>query len=496
MTSKIPLISHILQNYRPYIQFQNKMMLNPSELSEEEFISMKNDFSQIFRNINDISIWQEIEIKLKQFYLKYLTQFSTIANFDYKIFMDVLLRKASFLQKFKLDIKSVQNLYKLSEQIKILGYNSVYDAYLKIFQVDGHDLIQNLQIFLKSSEKEYRLLFSQQIQSMGDSASILGNHIKTKLYKGKWLDNKYLNRSYLKIISRTQAFLQKNKFLSTKKMQQINILQGKSATLLGGYESITFPITESENFRISYLNVFLKESPEVVPSKRNIAHELGHCVQILNLTQVDLFEKLLPYESAVSELGGTLFESLMCFPDFIADVFEISDKSQCQLIAQYNRLMDLFFKRYYAISLLTYAEIFNSGRLSLKRVLHAKKNFKKRSLEILGIRNAKLHLLRLDLVHFIDFIRGHLFIQEPFMQACEFSLQTFLEHRETLLSFFSHGVSQPFERALHYFEDEIFHKSTVKKNFDFNFKEPQNSNETQDLKFSKDLIESANPPFR
>ena len=197
--------------------------------------------------------------------------------------------------------------------------------------------------------------------------------------------------------------------------------------------------------------------------KRNIAHELGHCVQILNFNKNRLYMKLIPYESAVSELGGTIFDSLMCFPDYIADVFEISDKSQAQLIAQYNRYMDLLHKRYYAMTVLSYVEIFSSRRISLRQIRRVKKYFKKQGLKNLGFENVNFPLFRLDLVHYIDSIRGHLFIREPFIQACQFNLDSFLGHREALLTFFSRGVSQPYEKALHYFENEIFHKSIVRK---------------------------------
>ena len=152
----------------------------------------------------------------------------------------------------------------------------------------------------------------------------------------------------------------------------------------------------------------------------------------------------------------------MCFPEYIADIFEISDISQCQLVAQYNRFMDLFYKRYYALTIVSYAKIFSSSQISLRHILWVKKKFIKLSLENLGIENVNFHIFRLDLVHYIDFIRGHLFIQERFLQECNSNLDSFLLHWKALLNFFSHGVSQPFEKALHYFEREIFHTSTVK----------------------------------
>ncbi len=463
MTQKNPLFTQILQNYQKYIQFQQKLLLNPSKISESEFSSVKNDFCQFYQKIDTPLKWKQLDVRLKQFYLKYLTQYITMNNFSYKLFKDYLLGKASIIQKISLFLKNFQNLFTLTKQIRKLGYNSYFDAYLKIFQVEEDDFNLKLHMFLDSSEKEYRLLFTNQIQHLDETPKKLGNRLKNKLYQGKWLCNEYLSIPYSKIIKRTQVFLQKHGFLSPKMMQRINIIKGKNASLLGGYESITFPVVGPKNLEISTLNVFLKETLDIVPSNRNIVHELGHCVQILNFNRGGLFEKLIPYESAVSELGGTLIDSLMCFPEYIADIFDISDFSQSRLIAQYNRFMDLFYKRFYALTVLNYAKIFHSNQISLRHILKVKKIFKKQSLEKLEIKNVNFHLFRLDLVHYIDFIRGHLLIQERFVQTCQYDLELFLGHREALLTFFSHGLSQSYKKALIYFENEIFHTTTVKK---------------------------------
>ena len=125
--------------------------------------------------------------------------------------------------------------------------------------------------------------------------------------------------------------------------------------------------------------------------------------------------------------------------------------------------MDLLIKRYNAITVLTYAQIFSSSQISLRQILRVKKKFKKQALKNFGFKNVKLRLFRVDLIHSIDDARGRLFIQEPFIQSCKYDLESFLGHRDSLLTFFSRGVSQPFGKTLNYFEREIFHISTVKK---------------------------------
>ncbi len=260
MTQENPSFKHILLNYQYYVQFQHKMLLNPSDISESEFLSIQNDFSQFYSKIDKITIWEEMDLTLKQFYLKYLTQYSIITAFDYKLFGDVMLRKASILQNIGLASKYFQNMHKMDKKVKILGYHSLFDAYLKIFQVDSNRLKKNLHGFLESSEEEYCSLYAQQLRFLGDPNKRLGKLLKTKLYRGEWLSNKYLNLPYSEIIHRTIGFLQKNGFISPIMMKKITIKKGRMASLLGGYDSVIFPIIDQVIPEMSGINVFLKES--------------------------------------------------------------------------------------------------------------------------------------------------------------------------------------------------------------------------------------------
>ncbi len=90
-------------------------------------------------------------------------------------------------------------------KVKNWGYNSIYEAYCHVFEVDPKETLSQIDQFLDSSEQEYKKLLREHIQylrpsSVGEfpledspDSICLTFQEKQRFYQGHWLSEKYRN---------------------------------------------------------------------------------------------------------------------------------------------------------------------------------------------------------------------------------------------------------------------------------------------------------------
>ncbi|MHA1611971.1 MAG: hypothetical protein ACTSYU_07980 [Promethearchaeota archaeon] len=463
MKIELSLQTRILRIYRIFTSFYHKMLLNPSEITLEEIIEIQTDFNGFFSKIALREYKNSTNSKIKQLVLKYLCQYSTLFCFSPQMLLKIIQKRLSWYDKGYLFFIRFRNHKIFHKKVREMGYDSVFGAYIDIFDIDWPQLKQEMTKFMKSTEDEYLSLLFAFKSNFNHDHLPLNREEKRKLYEGTGLPKKFLQFPYEKIIQNVQKFFQENQFLTNEMVNRINIEIRSTSKHMNVYESITLPNFSTKEKKFTKVKVVLKKSSKYSISLKNIPHELGHCVQFCNLVSTDInnnIQKIIPYESAISELGGEIFESLFCFPEYIAKIFEINSKTHANEISNYFRLIDLLYKRNYTIYFITQAVFLSSSSRNLFSRNKTQKNFKKLAKKNLHLREVSFSFNYPNIIHHLDFIRGLLFIQEPFLQQCHFSLDSFLSHRDSLLRFFSEGISQPYEGAHRYFSSTFHQNST------------------------------------
>ncbi len=217
------------------------------------------------------------------------------------------------------------------------------------------------------------------------------------------------------------------------------------------YSNLTLPEIDWGKLTIRKYQIFYSIVRDRPSFQKTLVHELGHIINLSNMPQNhDLFS-LIPYESAINELGGEFFEFLYFFPDFIAEIYKIHDPQECEKIARYNRLNDLMSKRFLAIQYKTFTKCLQNPKFFKINTTSTQKNIKKLLKRHLFLHSKNVKLFSPNVIHQLDYLRGLLLIQEPFYQSCINSQDKYSNYKSKLNVFFKHLYFQPFDHVLKYF---------------------------------------------
>jgi hypothetical protein len=137
---------------------------------------------------------------------------------------------------------------------------------------------------------------------------------------------------------------------------------------------------------------------------------------LLNLPENDDIYNYLPYESAVNELGGEIFESLFLNRTFIGKIYHIDKSEELEKIVEYNRLYDLMIKRFMAVQFLECMQVLQNSKISQFNSNLSQCKMKQHLEEVLHLEMDKSIFFTSNMVHRFDMIRGTLLIQEKFVQ--------------------------------------------------------------------------------
>ncbi len=475
----IPQASAVRSLYDGYVELYHKLLNNQRSLTKKDFKSLKLKFRTFFKNSslnyedtstdtstipNKTTNKNPVNIpKFQKLYLKFFAFNCVLQTIPDNLITKSSKKKIPWRYGLVFPFLNFLSYWRFQRTVKKWGYNSIFDAYCHIFEVDPKETLRQMNQFLLSSEDEYKSLLKEHLpyirphpssKSKSDDSPdsiFLDLQEKKRLYQGRWLSDKYRNADLNNIAKNLIQYFIDHGYLTEETVsildQRIEITHIPSFF----YNNLTVPEIDWKNISIKKFSIFNSIPPNNPFFQKSLIHEIGHVIQLSNLPKNCDFFNLIPYESAINELGGEFFEILYNFPDFIAEIYNIDDKRKSEIIAKYNRLNDLIIKRYLAIQFIVYSQVLQNPKFFKINTKHSQKDIKHMIKKHLSLQPSSLKIFSPNIIHKLDFIRGLVLIQEPFYQSCEKSQEKYFIYQSKLVHFFKHLYFQPFNQIQKFF---------------------------------------------
>lgn len=446
--------------YDNYINFYHKLLDPSLPLTRKEIKEVKHIFHTFFTNTKLLPEDLASNSRYSKLYLKYFTFNCVFQQMPSSSFMKTPNNIISMWNKYTFPIKSLLSNWSMHKNIKKWGFKSVMDAFSVIFDFDIEETMNQMDLFLEKSKEEYYSLLKEHIHYVrisSDSNSqrnepiFLSDHEKQQIYNGQWLSDKFRNADLNKISFNLRHYFLEHQYLTeeTDSIIEQKIVTSQTGNLF--YENITMPkIDWRTNSVTKYtINNFIQLSKPYI--QKALIHEIGHVITLSNLPKSDDLFTYIPFESAVNELGGEFFEILYVFPDFIAEIYNITDKNECDKISKYFRLYDLISKRYMAILFKNYTYVLQNQKFVNFNSKSVHNRIKCSIRKELSLKPSKNPIFSINMIHQLDYIRGLILIQEPYYHICKNHSNKYSTFQKNMVFFSRQLFFNPFGQIQQYF---------------------------------------------
>ncbi|MHA1673241.1 MAG: hypothetical protein ACTSYI_06400 [Promethearchaeota archaeon] len=482
--------------YDGYVELYHKLLNNQHSLSKKDFRALKLKFRSFFKqstliiDATDSSSGMDSDtvtntdtntdtstpnnLKFQKLYLKFFAFNCVLQTIPDNLVARSSKKKIPWIYGLVFPIQNFLSYRKFHRTVKKWGYSSIFEAYCLIFEVDSDETLKQMDHFLESSENEYKSLLKEHLPYLRPQTSsktniddspdsiFLNLQEKKRFYQGQWLSDKFRNADLNQTAKNLIRYFIDHGYLTEETVSILDQRIEITRTPHFFYNNITIPEINWENNSIKKFAIFNSIPRNTPYFQKTLVHELGHVITLSNLPKNSDIFTLLPFESAVNELGGEFFEILYFFPDFITKIYGIDEKSESEKIARYNRLYDLISKRFVAIQFKIYAHALQNPKFVKTNTKSVQNKFKTLIKEQLSLQPSNLKLFFPNIIHQLDLIRGLILIQEPFYQVCKNSDEKFLFYQSELKIFSNHLYTQPFNQIQKYFTSNKEKSSEIK----------------------------------
>lgn len=441
-------ITAIRSFYDRYIEFYQKTLVKPVDLTSEELKGIKATFKRFLDNQDTLS--HDLNPNYKKLILKYFAD-----NLNFQIVPFRLIRHTSNYLGIKFDkiiyfIRSLFTHRKFQRKIKKWGFNSITEAYCQIFNVDLVETLNQIDLFLESTKEEYTTLLKEHLPyikpNYHNDSIFLTNQEKKQFYQANWLSEKFTNADPREIIKNLLQFFFEKLYITNDTISKLDHKFNFSNDQGLFYTNITLAAIDWKENIITKFTVFNSVRKTYPFTQKAFIHELGHVITFSNLPNSGDIFTFIPCESAISELGGEFFEILLFLPDFINKIYKITDRNECEQIAKYFRLNDLLQKRFMAIQFKIYSQLLQNPKIININALSTQFKLKSLIKRHLSLQSSNLRLNSPNVIHYFDFIRGLLFIQEPFYNRLKNHSDKYTFFQNKMISFSKDLYFQSFNK--------------------------------------------------
>ena len=456
---------------------------NNLEQTKQGITNLKNGFSFFLEDENLQEFHKSTnDKKWKGFFLSNLSQYCTIdslpeaflymnaptentvehSNSAVKIDSLETLKKNSELEQVSYQGMlnyQLKALNKYQETIKKLGYTSIFEAYMDIYNLDL-SILERMEKYLEDTKEEFQNLFHHYIKTYLDpdfTLEDLTNGIEQ--YKGRWLmQGHWLYPKYSKyfgnyFINKINQFLQDAFLYPEEKQKIISKCYSKPNIFTSEFEGYTIYHWD-KNHKFDKIRVFYR-NPSYIRNIKTFIHETGHAFWALMYDRnhsSKLIDKMI-WENATSEFSAHIFESFVQLNGFWKNTLGITLEEEKELI-KYFRFRHLLLSRYHITYFLSiYSLIRENERISRRILREGIKNFEKLSLEHISYNRKGFNLLSNTYFYRLDIARATL-EQETLLKKLDYNFKDLINIKPLISDLFFKGQNERFiDLKLNFFNE-------------------------------------------